>query len=708
MPDRRIVLWAGLLCGCPTPLPSPVDQSGSDSTTSPGGTGTSSSTETGAGSTGADSASSDSTSSGSSGIDQPLPVGGDDEYCLLQGAPDDFVSPTSLLADDGPGVSIAPESIGAFRTREGGTVTIQEDGHFTYVMPDGGVIPPGDDCEAPDNCTDSFSYRIRDVSESVSDEIDVTLRFSRLRVDLADLRRGDGGLTIRRGRQTGVAVSPAGDVNGDGVPDLLVGSHRMDFADGVGDSGRAAVIFGGLNSGEIDLESGDPFHGFFISGQNSQMYAGYGLADAGDVDRDGYDDVIVSATGGEGMVFLVYGDDSESEIVLPSDGSKIDRAYPVVRGGDDSILGAHVDVWREGLRGTTWLISSALRYGDEEEQQGAAVWRPLPAKRGLVSLYDIDDPPIPGAGIVRGTVWSVDTKTDTGFEFGSVVRALAPLGDGGLMYVAVTSDTRLQDEGQGISQTNSSMRGRVHVVPAEPDVDYTMDQIVDEGFGFYMEGEDGDRLGRSIAVVDLDGDGTSDIAIGAPGRDYGTPRTQGMVYVLFGGDQLSSKVSSKVSSTVADLENGGDRLLILGDEPDVSSAGYGVSGAGDFNRDGIDDLIVGAPSVTVGLLQVCNEDGRVYVIFGGEELRRAGEIRLSDIRNGIGGFTIGEETGNEILRGCLGWSVADIGDVAADEYSAVIIGAPAVRPEHNNQEYDGRAYVVQGFAATHPGRCPPK
>ena len=676
MRGRRRVLWVGVLCGCPTPLPPPIAQTdGGSSSTSVEATG-------------------------------DPPTGAEDSYCLQQGAPREFSAPYSVLDNDDPGTSLAPDSLDApIPTNLGGSVEFQPDGSFTYTMPTEANVFGLAECEPSDICLDSFTYRIRDDASGVeSDDIEVQLQISPRRIELAHLDEADEGLRIYGLRQTGVAVSPAGDVNGDEIPDLLIGAHRSDAMGTtglIGDSGQAAVLFGGMNEVEVDLQSPGSFHGFLISGAVDQSYVGYGLADAGDVDGDEYDDVVVSAIG-TGMVFLIYGGpDLDGEVILapdgPTDGAR--GWSTVIRGASSSLLGTFVDTWRDPKNpaGSTWLIAAAMRHGAGGE--GAALWRPLPDDPGDLQPYDIDDP-LPDAGFAAGsTPWN-DAEATHGFEFGSVVRALGAVGDDDQVHVAIMSDTRLQSDNEDLERTNSDMRGRVHIVPAIPGANVTMRDVLDGTYGNYLEGSAGDRLGRSIDIVgDLDHDGSPDVAIGAPGRDYGAPQTEGMVYVLF-GDQLLSQ-----PATTADLERGGDRLLILGDERDVSGAGYSVSGAGDFNGDGIDDLVIGAPSVTDLLIQTCDEIGRVYVIFGGEDLRRAGEIRLSDVRDGFGGLAIEQETELNASNGCLGWYVAGVGDVDEDGLDDVLIGAPGVGPQYSNSEYTGRAYIVHGFSPTHSA-CP--
>ncbi len=123
-------------------------------------------------------------------------------------------------------------------------------------------------------------------------------------VDLSDadvmLLSEDGGST------TGNAVSEAGDVNGDGYDDILVGASSYD-SPGMASNGAAYIVFGPLY-GDLDLSSA-----YALIGTDDNDYAGRAVSGAGDVDADGYDDVLVGASGSDlggteaGAAFLVRG-----------------------------------------------------------------------------------------------------------------------------------------------------------------------------------------------------------------------------------------------------------------------------------------------------------------------------------------------------------------------------------------------------------------
>ena len=189
--------------------------------------------------------------------------------------------------------------------------------------------------------------------------------------------------------------------------------------------------------------------------------------------------------------------------------------------------------------------------------------------------------------------------------------------------------------------------------------------------GFILNGISIDSAsGQSVASAgDINGDGIDDLIIGA---EFGA--SGGQSYVIFG-----SKGSWSSSFSFSNLN--GNNGFILNGIKSGDQSGYSVASAGDVNGDGIDDLIVGAPSAS-------SETGRSYVVFGSNK-SWSSPISLSSL-NGNNGFTInGINAGDK-----SGFSVASAGDVNGDGICDLIIGA------NDASLKAGQSYVVFGQNAS--------
>ena len=112
---------------------------------------------------------------------------------------------------------------------------------------------------------------------------------------------------------SGVSVSSAGDVNGDGFDDIIIGAHQAD--PNGNDSGSSYVVFGtDSNLGaSIDLSTLDGSNGFRLDGVSAGDLSGYTVSSAGDLNGDGYDDLIIGAYNADpngsnsGSSYVIYG-----------------------------------------------------------------------------------------------------------------------------------------------------------------------------------------------------------------------------------------------------------------------------------------------------------------------------------------------------------------------------------------------------------------
>ncbi len=199
--------------------------------------------------------------------------------------------------------------------------------------------------------------------------------------------------------------------------------------------------------------------------------------------------------------------------------------------------------------------------------------------------------------------------------------------------------------------------------------------------GFRILGADADdRLGRSVASAgDVNGDGLDDIIIGASSADPNGTIRSGAAYVVFGTADWSQATLS-----VTDLD-GSNGFVLFG--PDTGDfIGASVSGAGDVNGDGIDDVLIGAPGSDPGQR---SDAGSTYVVFGARDWSDP-SLSLADL-DGLNGFRV--DGLNADNRG--GNAVSGAGDVNGDGINDILIGASAANPDGLRNA--GESYVIFGL-----------
>ncbi|MBC7987479.1 MAG: FG-GAP repeat protein, partial [Sphingomonadaceae bacterium] len=476
---------------------------------------------------------------------------------------------------------------------------------------------------------------------------------------------------------SGRSVASGGDVNGDGFDDLIIGAYRA-YPNGDALAGESYVVFGsgaGFASA-IDLASLDGSNGFRIDGIDAGDRSGFSVASAGDVNGDGFDDVIVGAYAADhsgdsdaGESYVVFGSGAGFAAAVDlaglngSNGFRINGIDQVDRSGfsvasagdvngdgfDDVIVGAHLaDPNADSAAGESYVV-----FGSGAGFAAAIDLADLDGSNGFridgIDADDLSGRAVASAGDVNGD----------GFDDVIVgAHGADPNGDSyaGESYVVFGS-------GAGFAAT----------------VDLT---ALDGSNGFRLNGIDAyDRSGFSVASAgDVNGDGFDDVIIGAQYADPGGDGEAGESYVVFGS---GAGFAASLDLAALDGDNG---FRLDGIDPaDVS--GTSVASAGDVNGDGFDDVIVGAHFADP------NGDSRAgesYVVFGKAE-GFAASINLAAL-NGSNGFRLEGIDGYDYS----GRSVASAGDLNGDGFGDLVIGA--YRADPGGDLAAGASYVVFGRA----------
>ena len=473
----------------------------------------------------------------------------------------------------------------------------------------------------------------------------------------------------------GLAVSGAGDINGDGIADVIVGAFH---AGPSGNSSGASYVVFGSRSGfppNLNLSTLSVSNGFKISGALIYDNSGRAVSGAGDINGDGIDDLIVGAQFADrnpddtsGASYVVFGSRSGlanlNLSTLPSSsGFKIVGAAANDRAGV-SVSGAG-DINGDGIAD---LIVGAY-YADPNGNINSGASYVVFGRRGFAGNLDLLTLASPNGFRISGEV--------AGDRAGFSVSGAGDINGDGIDDLIV---------GAHYADPNGSGSGASYVVFGSRSVFASNLNLsaLTGGNGFKISGvAANDQSGFPVSGAgDINGDGIADLIVGArfadPNGSY-----SGASYVVFGSRSVFAPNLNLLTLT------GSNGFKISG-VAGYDLSGISVSGAGDINGDGIDDLIVGAEGADAN----GGDSGASYVVFGKRSVFDP-NLNLSTL-TGPNGFKIsGALAGDK-----SGISVSGAGDVNGDGIADLIVGAPDADPNGNSKS--GASYVLFGHRALAP------
>ncbi len=445
---------------------------------------------------------------------------------------------------------------------------------------------------------------------------------------------------------SGASVAYAGDVNGDGFDDFLIGAWGSD--EGGTDAGQTYLFLGKPHGWQknIDIAKADAS---FI-GENMYDESGRKISYAGDVNGDGFDDFLIGAPGNDhggdkaGQVYLILGrasgwttgvslSEAAASFVGDATHDRVGSAMSYVGdvngdGYDDIVIGA----WANDVSGEDggqvylilgksygWKLYTKLKRSDASfvsehprDELGKAIAYAGDVNRDGYDDFLIGAPAYSSEKQFAGKAYLVFGHSgDWGWEAKIARKAVSFMGEATndsagshLSYVGDINGDNFADFiiGAWANDKGGTNAGQVYLFFGRK-VWKDEYQLAEASASFVGE-KSGDAAGLSAGYTgDVNGDGYDDFLVGAWGSELTNENNQGQAYVIMGRDSGWAKNKSLAFSQLAYVgRKAGD------------AAGRALSYAGDVNGDGYDDFLIGAWGNDEG----DKDAGETYLVWTGE------------------------------------------------------------------------------------------